>query len=112
MINIEQFKKDLKNLQELQEHADRMQQVMENTARGFTRKWQDTIFFDKKENKEYKLYHVNGWDHEYSFDMYKIHKKQKHKVTQENIYINLDDFSELTPTGETMKDRQNEKKNY
>jgi len=108
MINIEEFKKDLKNLQELQEHADRMQQVMENTARDFTKKWKDTIFFDQKENREYELYHASGWQHNFHFDIYKIHKKQKHKITRENEYITLDEFSELTPTGETIKDRQNE----
>ena len=104
-INIEHFKRDLKNLQELQEHADRMQQVIENVARDFTKKWQDTIFFNQKENREYKLYHASGWNHNFKFNMYKIHKKQKHKVIQENEYINLEDFSELIPTGETINDR-------
>ena len=108
MINTEEFKKDLKNLQELQEHADRMQQVMENTARDFIMKWKDTIFFSKKENREYSLYHTDGWNHCFKFNMYKIHKKQKHRVIQENEYINLDEFAELITTGETIKDRQNE----
>lgn len=106
MIDITEFKKDLKNLQELERHADRMQQVMTETARNFSEKWRNTILANESKNIEFNLYLLTGWNHHFYFDLKVMHKRQRHKITQASAYISIDEFEKLTPTGETLEDRQ------
>ena len=105
MFNKDEFIKDLNGLKQVQKQADELQKIFEWAAEEFTKKYQGAVFKDDKENREYAIYHVQGWGHSFDFELNGVHKKKKNQVTQIGKYIGLNDFEKLIPVGENLEDR-------
>lgn len=105
MFNKDEFIKDLNGLKQVQKQADELQKIFEWAAEEFTKKYQGAVFKDDKENREYAIYHVQGWNHSFSFDLNGVHSKNKAKIIQKGKYIYLYEFEKMLPTGEFLSDR-------
>lgn len=121
-IIIEQFNKDFAELQQLSKESEDLQKRFNAAAEKFNKKFKNAIFKStaptaesvyahtgnvREPNSEWALYNVNGYSHNFKFNLFKIHKKCNYKLTQTEEYISIETFNSfLNFTGENIHQRQ------
>lgn len=117
---IKQFNKDFSELQQLSVEAEKLQKQFIKAAEKFNKKYRDAIFkstapkntsYDysgniRETNSEWALQNINPWHHNFSFNLYKVHRKCNFKLTQIEEYTSIDNFNNLLEfTGENINQR-------